>query len=165
MQSTIRNMQETDASSVMEIFNHYVENDFASWFEQPLPVQAFGRFQEMTRNYPAIDTCDENQDVTGFVFLHAYHPAPAFQRTAEITYFIHHQHVRKGLGKLMLDKLVAEAIPIGADNILASISSRNAGSLAFHEKYGFRECGRFPAIGKKFGQDFDVVSMQLAIKQ
>ena len=164
MEYTIRPMNETDASSAMSIFNHYAEHDFASWFDQPLPVQAFGRFQEMTQNYPAIVVCDGNQEVIGFAFLHAYHPAPTFQRTAEVTYFIHHEHVRKGLGKLMLDNLVAEAIKIGVDNILASISSRNAGSLAFHAKYGFRECGRLPSVGKKFGQDFDVVYMQLIVK-
>jgi len=119
MEYTIRSMNETDASSVMSIFNHYAENDFASWFDQPLPVQAFGRFQEMARNYPAIVVCDGNHEVIGFAFLHAYHPAPTMQRTAEIAYFIHHEHVRKGLGKLMLDKLVAEAIKFGVDNMAA----------------------------------------------
>jgi L-amino acid N-acyltransferase YncA len=45
-------------------------------------------------------------------------------------------------------------------SILASISSRNEGSIAFHGRLGFRECGRFEAIGRKWGKDFDVVWMQ-----
>ena len=164
MEYTIRNMQETDASSVMSIYNYYTENDFAAYFDQALPIQAFGQFQEMSRNYPAFVVCDENQEVIGFAFLHAYHPASTFQRTAEVTYFIHRKHVGKGLGKLMLDKLIIEAIKTGVDNIIANISSWNAGSLAFHKKYGFHECGRLPSVGKKFGQDFDIVYMQLAIE-
>lgn len=163
MEYTIRNMQEADASSVMGIYNYYVENDFAAYFDQPLPIRVFGQFQEMSRNYPAFVACDEHQNVVGFAFLHAYHSAPAFQRTAEVTHFIHYEHIGKGLGTLMLDKMVVEAVKIGVDNILASISSQNAVSLAFHKKYGFHECGRLPSIGRKFGQDFDVVYMQFVI--
>jgi len=165
MEYTVRNMQETDASGVMSIYNYYTENDFAAYFEQPLPIETFGRFQEMSQNYPAFVACDENQEVIGFAFLHAYHSAPTFQRTAEVTYFIHPEHVGKGLGKLMLNKLIGGAIKKGVDNIIASISSLNVPSLSFHRKYGFRECGRLSSIGKKFGQDFDVVYMQLEIKE
>lgn len=162
---TIRNMQETDAASVISIYNYYAENDFAAYFDQPLPVQSFALFQEMSQNYPAFVACNENQEVIGFAFLHAYHSARTFQRTAEVTCFIHHKHIGKGLGQLMLSKLIVDAIKIGVDNIIASISSQNVGSLTFHKKYGFRECGRLPAIGKKFGKDFDVVYMQMNIRE
>lgn len=165
MEYTIRDMQEMDASGVMSIYNYYAINDFAAYYDQSLPVQIFGKFQEMSQNYPAFVACDENQEVIGFSFLHAYHSAPTFQRTAEVTYFIHPEHIGKGLGKLMLNKMIAGAIKIGVDNIIASISSQNVNSLAFHEKYGFRECGRLSSIGKKFGKDFGVVYMQLVIKQ
>ncbi|MDH6313022.1 L-amino acid N-acyltransferase YncA [Parabacteroides sp. PFB2-10] len=164
MEYTIRDMQNTDASSVMSIYNYYTENDFAGFFDQALPIETFKRFQEMSRNYPALVACDENQEVIGFAFLHAYHPASTFQRTAEVSYFIHREHIGKGLGKLILDKLIIGATKIGVDNIIANISSQNAASLAFHKKHGFRECGRLPAIGNKFGQDFDVVYMQLLIE-
>lgn len=165
MKYTLRNMQETDALSVMSIYNYYTENEFAAYFEQPLPIQTFKRFQEMSQNYPAFVACDENQEVIGFAFLHAYHSAPTFQRTAEVTHFIHPKHVGKGLGKLMLNKLIVGAGEIGVDNIIASISSQNAGSLTFHKKNGFHECGRLSSIGKKFGKDFDIVYMQLVIRK
>ena len=61
MEYTIRNMQEVDASNVMSIYNYYTENDFAAYFEQPLPIQSFGLFQEMSTNYPAFVACDKNK--------------------------------------------------------------------------------------------------------
>jgi phosphinothricin acetyltransferase len=46
------------------------------------------------------------------------------------------------------------------NSLLANISSRNRQSLEFHRKNGFRECARFPKVGRKFGEDFDAVWMQ-----
>ena len=103
---------------------------------------------------------DDRGEVVGFGFLHAYHPAPTFRRTAELTYFLAPEHTRKGIGGMILDALVQQAHQQGIDRLLASISSLNPDSLAFHAKKGFAEVGRLKGIGRKFDRDFDVVYMQ-----
>jgi len=113
----------------------------------------------MTQGYPAIVVCDDGQ-VVGFAMLHPYHGATTFKRTAEITYFLRPDHTRKGLGACILNEFLHQAQSIGADTLLACISSLNLASIRFHQKHGFRECGRLVRIGRKFGQDFDVVWMQ-----
>jgi len=50
---------------------------------------------------------------------------------------------------------------MGIDTFLAHISSLNEGSIRFHLRHGFTECGRFRCVGTKRGQDFDMVWMQL----
>ena len=55
---------------------------------------------------------------------------------------------------------MAEAGVKGIDSLLAAISSHNQASINFHLQNGFKECGRFLRVGRKFGQDFDVVWMQ-----
>lgn len=145
----------------MSIYNHYVENSFAAYFDTPLPDVFFERLLDMAKGYPALVAKDEMNNVAGFAFLHAYHPAPAFLRTAEITYFIHPEHIRRGFGKLLLDRLIDGARKMGVDSIVASISSLNEGSLRFHAKHGFKECGRLIKAGEKKGNDFDVVYMQM----
>jgi phosphinothricin acetyltransferase len=52
---------------------------------------------------------------------------------------------------------------MGLRTILAGISSLNPKSLAFHERQGFVQCGRFLNVGRKWGKDFDVVWMQKTI--
>ena len=44
---------------------------------------------------------------------------------------------------------------MGITTILASICSLNEGRLAFHQKNGFQECGRFRDVGIKRGRSFD----------
>lgn len=57
-----------------------------------------------------------------------------------------------------------QAQRMGADTLLACISSLNLASIRFHQKQGFKECGRLARIGRKFEQDFDVVWMQKHLK-
>ncbi len=149
---------------LMAIFNHYIENGFAAYPEQALPVEFFGRFLEMTRGYPAYAVRAQDTGVlVGFCFLRPYHPFPTFRATAEITYFIAPEATGKGIGAAALELLENEARKRGIRVILADISSRNPGSIAFHARHGFTECGRFRSIGRKRGCDFDVVWMQKEI--
>jgi phosphinothricin acetyltransferase len=77
-----------------------------------------------------------------------------------LTYFLAPEHTRKGIGGMILATLIREACQQGIDRVLASISSLNPDSLAFHAKKGFEEVGRLNGIGRKFDRDFDVVYMQ-----
>lgn len=160
MDYSLEPMGEGHRAGVMGIYNHWVLNGFAAYFERPLPDAAFDRFVEMSGGYPALVARSESGEVAGFAMLRPYHPAPALRRTAEITYFLHPSHTRRGLGRQLLEQLIEEGRKLGVENLLANISSRNAESLAFHRKHGFEECGRFKAVGRKFGEEFDVVWMQ-----
>jgi len=144
---------------VMDIFNHYVENSFAAYPETPLPAPAFDMFLKMTEGYPAYAVKAQGR-VVGFGMLRAWHPLPVFARAAEITYFLHPDFCRHGLGAALLERLVEEGRQKGITTILASVSALNEGSLSFHRKHGFVECGRFKSVGRKRGRDLDVVWLQ-----
>lgn len=152
------------AQDVMRIFNYYVEHGYAAYPERPLPVEFYTKMLEMTTGYPAFVIKDPAKGVVGFCFLRPYNPFPAFMQTAEISMFIDPAFVRKGLGTLALGHLEAEARKKGVLEILANISSKNLASIQFHQKQGFVECGRFLKIGRKHGQEFDVVWMQKTLR-
>lgn len=143
-------------SDVMEILNYYIKNSFAAYSDQELPITFFEKLLEMTEGYPAF-VLKSDDDVVGFCFLRAYNPFSTFKNTAEVSYFINEKHSGKGLGQIVLDKLIDAARKQGITTILASVSSRNAHSLVFHRKNNFSECGRFRHIGRKFGEAFDVI--------
>jgi len=152
-------LAEGHGRACIDIYNHYVDHGFASFREAQLPYAAFDRFLAMAHGYPAYACLGDDRAVEGFGFLHAWHPSECFHRTAEATYFLHPDATRRGVGSLLLTRLLEDAAARKIQRVLASISSRNAESLAFHLKHGFAECGRFPRIGHKHGQDFDVVWM------
>jgi phosphinothricin acetyltransferase len=163
MDYTIAQVSKEDGDAVIDIFNYYVENSFAAYPENPVPHQFFDLFVNMSAGYPFLVAKDGEGNVLGFALLRPHSPMSVFSRTAEIACFIAPQHVGKGMGKAMQERLLHEAREKGITSILAGISSLNSASLAFHKKQGFQECGRFLKIGRKWGQDFDVVWMQKMI--
>lgn len=160
MNITLEPLGETHRVPVIDIFNHYIENTFAAYLDRRVPYGFYDIFLSMMKGYPSAALRLESGDTAGFCFLRAHNPLPAFSRAADITYFVRHDLIGKGLGTQALGHLEAAAKPMGIDTVMASVSSLNEPSLRFHGKHGFRECGRFVRAGRKFDRDFDVVWFQ-----
>lgn len=156
----LQKMTEADRKAVMRIFNYFAENSFAAYNESIVPDQVFDHLFSISRGYMALTVRTETDQVVGFALLRPFHPADSFRKTLEVGYFIMPEHTGQGLGTKILDKFIERAGELGAEILMASISSLNEQSLRFHQKHGFVECGRFKGIGIKKGQRYDMVWMQ-----
>lgn len=152
-----------DRESIIDIFNYYVENTFAAYPERKVPYEFFNFILEASRGYPTVVAEDVCGNPAGFGLLRPYNPMPAFSHTAEISYFLRPELTGRGLGSLILERLEAAGKKREISCILAGISSFNEGSIRFHSRHGFTECGRFRNAGKKKGTFFDIVWMQKQI--
>jgi L-amino acid N-acyltransferase YncA len=146
--------------AVIDIFNYYVENSFSAYPEHKVPYEFFDAILNMCKGYPSTIVKNNNGEIIGFGMLRPFNPIPTFSRTAEITYFLKPGFTGQGVGKAILDFLTNKGREEGLTSILASISSLNEGSIRFHLKNGFSECGRLKSIGLKKGTVFDVVYYQ-----
>ncbi len=163
MKYSIGPMGDEHRQQVIAIYNYFIERTFAAYPRTSVDDSMFDRFLALTHDYPALVVKNQDSRVVGFAFLQAYHPADSFQKTAVATYFILPEHTRKGIGSLILKRLIKGARKRDISVILANISSLNPESIEFHRKNGFIECGRFEGIGIKAGRTFGVVWMQLNI--
>ncbi len=152
-----------DRTGVIDLFNYYIENSFAAYPDLPVPYTFFDLFLQACSGYPSAAVRDPEKKLAGFGMLRPHNPMPAFAHTAEITYFVRPGLTGKGLGSRMLAYLETGAREKGILTILASISSLNEGSIRFHARNGFTECGRFRKVAKKRGTYFDTVWMQKMI--
>jgi L-amino acid N-acyltransferase YncA len=160
MQYRFESLSEEHRKPTIDILNSYMENSFATFSETKVNYDFFDHYLRESKGYPAVAVRSDSGEVIGTAYLGAFNPSKAFQRTAEVGYYIRRDYTRCGIGKAILDHFVEEARKIGIDSILASISSLNEQSINFHLKNGFTECGRFQRIGRKFGRDFDLVWLQ-----
>ena len=152
-----------DCKEIVDIFNYYIEHSYAAYPEQRVSVDFCAMMMAQCSRYPSVTIKTQDGKIVGFGFLHAHNPRPAFSRTAEITYFIRPEMTGKGIGSQMLALLETSAKKCNISVILANISSKNTGSIRFHQKNGFIECGRFRNVGEKKNELFDTVWMQKEI--
>ena len=160
LEYTLSPVGESDRTGIVDIFNHYVEHTFVAYPEEKVPYTFFDLILGIARTHPAVTVRDADGGIAGFGMLRPRNPMPAFARTAEILCFLRPDLTGRGIGSEVLGYLEAGARERGIACILASILSQNEGSIRFHRRHGFVECGRFRNVGSKRGVLFDVVWMQ-----
>ena len=149
---------------VIGIFNHYVAHSFAAYPDRPVELEVFDRWLALCAGYPTAAARTGEGQVVGFAFLRPYHFANTLRGTAEVTYFIHPDHTRRGLGSRMLAELERCGRELGVRTVIAGLSSLNVESREFHLKQGFHQCGRLEKVGVKFGRTFDILLFQKTIQ-
>jgi len=157
----IREYRDSDLEEISHIYNFYVKNGFAAYPENKLDAAFFNVIITAAISCYVLVVDGE---VVGYGILRNYLPYVNFKHTGKLTYFIKPEYTHKGFGTILLDKLIEEAKRNNIKNIYIHASSENPQSINFHRKHGFKECGRFRNIAKKFGQYFDIIWMQKNIE-
>jgi phosphinothricin acetyltransferase len=101
------------------------------------------------------------REIMGYAYAGPYRARPAYRWTVEDSIYIAPAAQRRGIGRALLDRLIAEADLGGFRQMLAVIGdSANVGSIELHRAAGFRLVGTFDNTGFKFGRWLDTVLMQ-----
>jgi len=99
--------------------------------------------------------------VAGYAYAGYYHARPAYRWTVEDTIYVAPAFQRRGLGRLLMTRLIVEAEARGLRQMIAVIGdSANAASIALHAAVGFRLIGTLQSVGFKHGRWLDTVLMQ-----
>jgi L-amino acid N-acyltransferase YncA len=99
--------------------------------------------------------------ILGYAYAGPYRARPAYHWSLEDSIYVATSAQRRGIGRMLLDQLIATAETGGFRQMVAVIGdSANAGSIELHRALGFRMVGTFDNIGFKFGRWLDSVLMQ-----
>ena len=158
----IRSATEADLPFVTEIYAHEVRQGTAT-FELVPPdlAEMTRRFQTLIDGgFPYFAATLEGS-VVGYAYASSYRPRPAYRFTVENSVYLRPATHRRGIGRQLLERLVAECEARGFRQMIAVIGdSANAASIGVHAACGFQMIGTHPHVGLKFGRWLDTVMMQ-----
>ena len=160
----IRDATREDLAYISALYNATIPTTTAAWTEQPETLADrevwFARQQEA--GYPVL-VADDDGRVVGFSAFGDFRDTakwPGYRLVVELTIHVAEAYWGKGVGRALITELIGRARGLGKTQIVAGIDGANEASIRFHERLGFREVARLPAIGIKFGRTLDLVLMQ-----
>jgi phosphinothricin acetyltransferase len=147
-----------DLPALLAIYNHYVVHSPITFDVEPLTLAqrapwlaqfaATGRYR--------LFVAERDGERVGYAGTHSFRPKQAYETTAETTIYcasaVHGSGVGRALYTALFEALRAEDIRV----FVAGITLPNAASIGLHERFGFTPCGTMHAVGRKFGQYWDV---------
>lgn len=102
---------------------------------------------------------DQNE-VIGWAALRPVSSRPVYSGVAEVSVYVAERHRGKGVGKMLLGKLIFDSERSEIWTLQAGIFPENESSLKLHADLGFRIIGRRERIGKMNGMWRDTVLLE-----
>jgi L-amino acid N-acyltransferase YncA len=158
----VRDATDADLPAVQRIYAHEVRHGVATFEESPPSVAELrSRRDAIVREGLPFLVAELTGEVVGYSYASGYRPRSAYRYTIEDSVYVAERHQRQGVGYGLLAALIERCERGPWRQLVAVIGdSGNPGSIALHERHGFRWAGTLTAVGFKLGQWIDTVLMQ-----
>lgn len=161
----IRPSRDSDIPAITAIYTHHVLHGTGTFETTPPSAEdmAARRADVLSKGLPYL-VVEDDGEVLGFAYCNWFKPRPAYRFSAEDSIYLAPAAAGKGLGRLLLEELMAQAERAGVRKLIAVIGdSGNKGSVGVHTACGFQHVGVLANCGWKFDRWLDVVLMDRVI--
>lgn len=161
---TIRPAQISDAAEIRDIYNEAIATTTATFDTQPKTLAERQAWIESHDDRHPILVAELDMHVVGWASLTRWSDRPAYDGTAETSFYVAAEARGRGIGRLLKQHLIEEARRCGYRTLLARVAEGNAASIHLNEQFGFQHVGTMKQVGRKFEQLLDVHLMQLMLE-
>lgn len=153
---------EEHAGAILAILNEAIVSSTALYDYAPrAPESMVAWFRNKAAGgFPVVGAVDGDGTLLGFASYGSFRAFPAYKYTVEHSVYVHHDHRRRGVARLLLAELVERARRQDVHVMVGAIDRDNAVSIALHEALGFAHAGTLPQVGFKFGRWLDLAFYQ-----
>ncbi|MBC7556953.1 MAG: N-acetyltransferase [Chryseobacterium sp.] len=157
MNYEIREMQPEDGEVVLKIFQEGIDSDNATFDEEPPTWEVWD-----TKHF---NLCrwileDENNEIVGWAAIQPISNRDCFRGVAEVSIYLTAKAQGKGLGQILLKKLILSSEENRFWTLQSGIFPENEASIAVHHKLGFVTVGRREKIAKMNNKWRDIVLLE-----
>ena len=161
----IRDATPDDARAIADIYNDAVANTTAIWNDARVDADnrrawIAGR---AAQGYPVLVAIGDDGSVAGYASFGDWRAFDGYRHTVEHSIYVRGDARGGGIGRALMLALIDRARAAGKHVMVAGIEAGNSGSIALHERLGFRHVGLMPQVGAKFGRWLDLAFLQLVL--
>lgn len=161
----IRLAEPGDAAAITGIYNEAVLTTTASFDMQPQSVEARLEWLNAHDDRHPVFVAEIDGQVAGWGSLTKWSERPAYNDTAETSFYVAAAHQGRGIGRALKAKLIDEARRLGFYTLIARMAEESFASMHLNESFGFQYIGTMKEVGLKFGRRLDVHIMQLMLDE
>ncbi len=169
---TIREATTDDAAALLKIYSYYVENT-AITFELTTPTleEFASRIFYTLESYPYF-VAELDGKIIGYAYAGSFVGREAYKFSAELTVYLDKDFRGRGVGR-KLYRALEDALKLrGIKNLYACVGYPEVedeyltwASVKFHERMGFKICGKFTECGCKFNRWYSMVWMEKILRR
>jgi L-amino acid N-acyltransferase YncA len=162
---SLRPATAADIPAIARIYAHAVRHGTASFEIEPPDEIEMARRQKalLDGGFPYL-AAEAEGELLGYAYAGAYRARPAYRFSVEDSIYLDPKQHGRGIGRLLLDGLIAESERRGFRQMIAVIGdSAQTPSIALHRAAGFEMIGTIRNVGFKHGRWLDSVLMQRAL--
>lgn len=158
-------LQDSDFPAVKMIYDHYILNTTATFHTEPILIDELREVISIAHPKHKSYLIKYEGEICGYAYFSAYKKRQAYDRTAEITIYLHPEYIGKGIGRQSLSLLELKAKQNNICVLLGIITAENVASIGLFEACGYEKCAHFKKVGQKFDKILDVLAYQKIIQE
>lgn len=163
MNPTIRPATVADATGIVSIYNHYIQETTVTFETSPLSVRAMEERIATMLSQGIFLVCESTDGIIGYSYAHPWKERAAFCHTWETSVYVSHTHQGAGIGRGLMTELIGLCKKSGCHSLIACITANNEASCELHRRLGFQQVSHFVEVGYKFNQWLDTVDYELIL--
>jgi phosphinothricin acetyltransferase len=148
----------TDLPQIVDIYNSTIPSRLVTADTDPVSVESRVRwFEEHSADSRPLWVAESGGRIVGWLSFSSFYGRPAYNKTAEISVYVHEAHRKQGLGSYLLNEALTHAPSLKLDTLLGFIFGHNLPSLRLFERFGFQRWGKLPKVAVLDGIERDLV--------
>ncbi len=162
----IRPSRDTDVEPMLAIYRRHIRRGIEAGVEEsgtPQPDDLRDRRKNLrNRRLPHL-VATLSGEVVGYAYVVLFRKRPAYRYTVKHSIYVHHDHLGRGVGRLLMQALIDACAAASFRQMIGYIDAENTASLALHERFGFVRVGLLRGVAYRYGKWSDSVMVQRSL--
>jgi L-amino acid N-acyltransferase YncA len=165
-QVTIRPSRDGDVDAMLAIYRRHIRRGVADSVEDsgvPEPDDLRDRRKNLRSHRLPHLVASYGGELVGYAYVVPFRKRPAYRYTAKHSIYVHHEHLGRGIGRMLMQELIDACAAAGFRQMIGYIDADNVPSLKMHEKFGFARVGLLNGVAYRNGRWADTVMVQRSL--